>query len=216
MRRLSPVLRVVGLVALGVTSLLVLVMLPRVRAGGELVYSTFELEPGVLLEATERLMRGPFAGTVVLILSHREQGTVGVVIEGGLNDWEPMAHPPSPAQTENGASTDGRRVLIEAGVAADRVGWGGPVKPNSFLVLTSRPHGEKDWRWGEICEDLWALDPVDLEQAVAVMDILPEARLLAGLVAWKDEQLVWEILRELWRVVPACSKKPLGKETDRK
>ena len=131
--------------------------------------------PGMLLVAAPGLLDPNFRRTVVYMIEHRDQGSLGVVLnrpsETSVQDvlpaWAPLA-------SEPGA-----------------VCVGGPVEPETALCLAALRTGQDP-------------DTVDLDgDPRALADRLRGLRLFAGYAGWDARQLAGEIGRGDWIVVPA-------------
>ncbi|MGW0517652.1 YqgE/AlgH family protein [Crossiella sp. NPDC003009] len=152
------------------------------------VSSDAEVEPGSLLVATPGLLDPNFRRTVVYIIDHRDEGTLGVVLnrpsEVAVHDvlpgWAPHASRP-PA------------VFV-----------GGPVEQKTALCLANLKVGE----------DIETMDGViGVRGPVALVDLdsdpdelaprMRGLRVFAGYSGWSEGQLDDEIERGDWLVVPA-------------
>jgi putative transcriptional regulator len=145
---------------------------------------------GKLLIAEPMLGDPNFDRTVVLMIEHTPEGALGVVlnrpteldVDAVLEDWAPLAAPPS--------------VLY----------LGGPVEQNGVLAL-GRRHGHTDpddipgWTTvlGEVGSVDLHRDPAELAASLAGI------RFFAGYSGWGGGQLEAEQDQGAWLVVPAAS-----------
>ena len=155
----------------------------QAEAGPE--FSPSSVEKGVLLVASPSLNDPNFHQTVVLVLEHGSQGTLGIIL--------------------NRATT---MLLSEAlpGVAAlkgttHRLFAGGPVQPSVMLLLSRLKEPDPDMRP--------VFDSVYLGGTPAVLErILRQAvpsdrfRAFAGYAGWGPGQLGSEMLQGAWAVLP--------------
>ncbi|HVF20105.1 MAG TPA: YqgE/AlgH family protein [Mycobacteriales bacterium] len=142
-----------------------------------------ELRTGRLLVATPALLDPNFARTVVLLLDHDEDGTVGVVLnrptdlmlETGLPGWERLAaYPPV-------------------------VFLGGPVSPSSAVCLGRARPAIRIEGFRPVAGRLGILDPErDVDELAAGVE---SARVCAGYAGWGAGQLDDEIAEGAWWVV---------------
>lgn len=154
------------------------------------------LMPGVgrLIVATPELDDPNFRTTVVLLLEHDADGSLGVVLN----------RPTEVALTDALASADdlgGPGLLGAAATAPQVVFVGGPVQPNAVVTLgwadgTDQPD---DFQIVFDTVGVVKMDPSDS----GVADRLRAVRLFAGYAGWSPGQLEDEIERGSWFVVPA-------------
>lgn len=155
---------------------------------GALRGTTIDVEPGTLLVATPGLEDPNFRRTVVYVIEHRPQGTMGVVlnrpsevpVRDVLPAWAPLAaHPHS---VFVGGPVDGRVALC---LAAVRTGQD-PTKVDGLMSVSG------------------PVALVDLESDPTVIGPrLRGLRVFAGYAGWDAGQLAGEIERGDWIVVPA-------------
>ena len=171
-----------ALLAAGVLAVLVS---PRVIAAPKT-----QLEAGTFLVARPTMADPHFARTVVLLLSHGEEGTLGVIINRRTRTVLSDLLPQLDTLTE-------RR---------DSVFWGGPVGRDKLVFLL---HAEEP---PEDCEPVLAgvctgnvLDLIehglDAENPVAAF------KTCVGYAGWAHGQLEWEIEQDGWYVLPATSQR---------
>ncbi|HVE98705.1 MAG TPA: YqgE/AlgH family protein [Mycobacteriales bacterium] len=153
---------------------------------------------GRLLVATPALVDPHFLRTVLLILDHDEDGTIGVVlnrpsellVEDGLPGWERLAPEPP--------------VIFH----------GGPVSPGSAICLGHRRPGSPAASGFRPVTDRIGL--IDLERDVD--DLLPAvdaARVCSGYAGWGPGQLQGEIDEGAWFVVDATEGDATSSEPER-
>lgn len=152
---------------------------------------------GRLLVAAPELKDPSFAGAVVLLLDHDEDGSLGVivnrptavVVSSVLPAWTPSISPPE--------------VLFE----------GGPVSRDSALAV-ARVLGDDDpVGFRRIVDDLGIIDldtPVDV-MAQAIGDL----RIFAGYAGWGSGQLEGELEEGSWYVVDALPRDVFGPDVSR-
>ena len=142
-----------------------------------------ELRTGRLLVATPALLDPNFAGTVVLLLDHDDDGTVGVVLnrptelalESGLPGWERLASSPPV------------------------VFLGGPVSPTSAICLGRTRPAARVEGFRQVTGRLGILDPDrDIDELAAGVE---SARVCAGYAGWGAGQLEDEVAEGSWFVV---------------
>ena len=146
---------------------------------------------GKLLVATPLIGDGNFDRTVVLMLTHQEEGAAGVVlnrpsgmlVSDALPQWAPhLAQPPT--------------MFI-----------GGPVSNDSVVALARVRHElETEW-WTPV---LGLVGTLDLETEVdKVAEVVDGIRLFAGYAGWSPGQLDDEIESGAWFVVEGNPDDPL-------
>ena len=144
---------------------------------------------GALLVATGGLTDPNFSESVVLLIRHNENGTVGIIINRPT--WVEPSHVLPELEDTHGD--------------AGRVFFGGPVAPTRLVALVSEPLPDD-------IEDLRVLDDVYVSSSAeflrdSSMDVSDESqvRLYAGHAAWAPGQLAAEIAEGGWTVVPGNS-----------
>ncbi|GAA3997493.1 YqgE/AlgH family protein [Allokutzneria multivorans] len=152
------------------------------------VQAEVEVEPGTLLVATPSLVDPNFRRTVVYVIDHRDEGTLGVVLN---RPSEIAVHDVLPVWGEHASKP--QAVFV-----------GGPVEQKTALCLAAL-------RAGEDVASLDGLIQVSGPVALVDLDIEPEElmprvrglRVFAGYSGWSSGQLEEEIERDDWFVVPA-------------
>lgn len=141
------------------------------------------VEPGSLLVASPMLGDPNFTRTVIYILEHRGQGTVGVVLnrpsEVALLDvlpqWWDLASAP-------------RTLFV-----------GGPVDTHAALCLAEAAPGTRPRGWTEVSGPIGLTD-LDTDPG-ALGGQLAQIRVFAGYAGWDSGQLADEITEGAWLVV---------------
>ncbi|MCI2423593.1 YqgE/AlgH family protein [Saccharopolyspora sp. K220] len=153
-----------------------------------MVGSDADVEPGTLLVAAPQLLDRNFRRTVVYVIHHRAEGTLGVVLN-------------RPSEV---AVLD---VLPKWGQHASEpqsLFVGGPVEQRTAICLATLRAGEDV---GAIAGMVGVRGPVGLVDLDGDPDdLVPRARGLrffAGYAGWETGQLAGEIERGDWIVVPA-------------
>jgi putative transcriptional regulator len=149
---------------------------------------------GRLLVATPPLVDPNFARTVVLMLEHGEEGSLGLVLNRpsttGLGDALPAWH-----------DVASRPALVFIG---------GPVSADAVIALGRRPEtpdatrrsgGDEDDGWIPLIEDLGTIDvgrdPADVAPGI------DELRVFLGYAGWAPNQLEDELRQGSWFVIEA-------------
>jgi putative transcriptional regulator len=152
---------------------------------------------GRLLVAAPELKDPSFAGAVVLLLDHDEDGSLGVIVN------RPTAVVVSSVLPAWSPSVSAPEVLFE----------GGPVSRDSALAL-ARVLGEAEpVGFRRIVDDLGIIDldtPVDV-MAPAIGDL----RIFAGYAGWGSGQLAGELEEGSWYVVDSVSRDVFGPDVSR-
>ncbi|SEG85066.1 putative transcriptional regulator [Saccharopolyspora kobensis] len=152
------------------------------------VGSDADVEPGTLLVAAPQLLDRNFRRTVVYVIHHRAEGTLGVVLN-------------RPSEVTVG------EVLPKWGEHASEpqsLFVGGPVEQRTAICLAALRAGEDTGTVSGMVGVRGPVGLVDLDGDPA--DLVPKARGLrffAGYAGWEPGQLAGEIERGDWIVVPA-------------
>ena len=141
------------------------------------------VEPGVLLVASPVLGDPNFRRTVVYVLDHRSDGSVGVVLNRPsdvtlldvLPQWFDLASAP-------------RTLFV-----------GGPVETNAALCLAEARDGAQPTGWTEVSGPVGLTD-LDTDPGSVERD-LNQVRVFAGYAGWGAGQLASEIAEGAWLVV---------------
>lgn len=153
-----------------------------------MVASDADVEPGTLLVAAPQLLDENFRRTVVFVIHHRSEGTLGVVlnrpsevpVEDVLPQWAPHASEP-------------QSLFV-----------GGPVEQRTAICLAALRAGQNVASVGGMVGVRGPVGLVDLDGDPD--ELVPKARGLrffAGYAGWESDQLSGEIERGDWIVVPA-------------
>lgn len=143
------------------------------------------IEDGSLLVATEDLKDPNFAHTVVLVIHHDENGTVGVVVNR-VTSLDPVTVFP---ELKEGL-----------GKYAGKLFRGGPVAPTRVLFLV-RGLAAAVVQGPELLDHVFlAVDPQSLPDIVALAEGPDNLRLYAGHAEWAAGQLEHEIAQGSWNV----------------
>lgn len=144
-----------------------------------------EIRDGSLLVASARLEDPNFSRTVVLVLRHDDNGTVGVVINRPTN-LAPATHFPE--------------VAAGLGAYSGRLFRGGPVSPARLLFLV-RGLAAATVNGPEVVEKVFlSADPESLGEITRLANGTDELRLYAGHVEWQPNQIRQEIAAGAWTV----------------
>ena len=152
------------------------------------VHPDADVEPGSLLVAAPSLLDSNFRRTVVFVIDHRGEGTLGVVLNR-----------PSDVPVDDVLPNWGPHVSQPGSVFV-----GGPVEQKTALCLAAM-------RTGEDMAGVTGLIGVRGPVALVDLDSDPETlapkvrglRVFAGYAGWDIGQLAGEIERGDWIVVPA-------------
>lgn len=139
------------------------------------------IQPGVFLYATPRMGDGRFRETVILILEHGEEGSIGVVVN----------------QPSDTALRKALPNVLEALRSELPVYWGGPVQPKDFLVLLRDPGASSRAR--RVLPGVFLTANLD-DLRTALAEPRPDrgVRVYAGYAGWSRGQLAMEIRRGQW------------------
>lgn len=141
--------------------------------------------PGRLLVATPLLVDPHFAHTVVLLLDHDDDGSLGVVLN------RPTAVAVSSVLADWSNSVTAPEVLFE----------GGPVSTDAALALASVPVGPASEPVG-FRRLFGATGLIDLDTPREVLaPALTKLRVFAGYAGWGSGQLAAEVEEGSWYVV---------------
>lgn len=152
------------------------------------VASDTEVEPGTLLVAAPQLLDKNFRRTVVYVIHHRDEGTLGVVLN---RPSEVAVHDVLPRWGSHASEPQSLFV-------------GGPVEQRTAICLTALRAGESLASLSGVIGVRGPVGLVDLEGDPD--ELIPRARgirFFAGYAGWQANQLAGEIDRGDWLVVPA-------------
>jgi len=143
------------------------------------------LEPGMLLVARASLPDPRFHDAVVLVVQHGSQGTAGLILNrpSRLTLTEVLPTLPVLAGADN------------------KLSYGGPVAPRTFMVLAEAA-GTPPQPAQRVLDSVYLTGTAQLS---AWLDSEPPGavyRVFAGYVGWAPEQLAGETARGDWQVLP--------------
>ena len=140
-----------------------------------------QLRPGRLLYATPGMGDPRFAETVILLLEHGRDGTLGVVINQPSDVPLHKAIPALP---------DARRSEVS-------VYWGGPVQPEQAIVLLREPGASRSSK--RVLPGVhMSPDLDDLRDVLAAPRPDRAVRVYSGYAGWGPGQLVGEMQKRQW------------------
>jgi putative transcriptional regulator len=168
----------------GVLLLMVLALMYGPPAIGGQEFSPSAVEKGVFLVASPTLNDPNFSQTVVLILEHGAEGTLGVILNRSTNTLLSEALP---------------------GVAAlkgttYRLFSGGPVQPNVVLLLSRLKEPQPDMR--TVFDSVYVGGTPDVLERILQAGPPVKFRAFAGYAGWAPGQLGFEMLQGAWAVLP--------------
>lgn len=149
------------------------------------------LEPGILLVARAALPDPRFHEAVVLVVQHGSQGTAGLILNRpsrlALNEVLPTL-PLLPG-------------------ADNRLSYGGPVAPRTFMALI-KTAGTPPYPAQRVFDSIYLTGPAQLAAWLASEPPTARYRLFAGYVGWAPEQLAVETARGDWQMLPGDGQVP--------
>lgn len=163
-----------------------------VRADGE-------VDPGTLLVAAPTMGDSNFRRTVVFIIDHRTEGTLGVVLN---RPSDVPVHEVLPQWGEH--VIEPREVFV-----------GGPVEKKTALCLAALRTGQDAEQVPGVIGVRGPVALVDLDTDPAQLrDRVRGLRVFAGYAGWDAEQLAGEIDRGDWLLCPALPSDVLASPQD--
>jgi putative transcriptional regulator len=145
---------------------------------------------GTLLVASPELTDPSFARSVVLVLRHETEGTLGVMLNRPTN-LEPGVVFPELAPSVGGYP--------------GRLFRGGPVSPTQVLILV-RGLAAATVAGPEVLDKVFlSIDAESLPEMTRLADGTNDLRLYAGHVAWAPGQLDAEIRSGSWQLLPGTA-----------
>jgi putative transcriptional regulator len=147
---------------------------------------TLPPDKGIFLVAKPGIARGPFHKSVVLLLTHDKNGTLGLIVNRATEI--PLAE----------AAPD----LKGQGSENHKLFFGGPVVVNAmmFLVRSPRPLKDTNYVMGDV---YFSTDRQTLEKLLKQEKSAKELRLYMGHSGWAPGQLESEIKRDDWELIRA-------------
>jgi putative transcriptional regulator len=145
----------------------------------------FAPERGMLLVAQPQVTGRHFAQTVVLVLHHDDDGTLGLILN----------RPTDVRARELLGDMDDLRDYNEP------IFIGGPVAPTAIAILARGISGSGENRPQAIVDDVYVHSDLELLAGLSPRERRERVRLYAGHSAWQAGQLAQEIGQGQWRVV---------------
>ena len=144
------------------------------------------LEPGMLLVARAALPDPRFHDAVVLVVQHGSQGTAGLILNrpSRLTLTEVLPTLPVLAGADN------------------KLSYGGPVAPRTFMVLVEAA-GTPPQPAQRVLDSVYLTGTAQLSAWLDREPLGAVYRVFAGYVGWAPEQLAGETARGDWQVLPA-------------
>jgi putative transcriptional regulator len=144
------------------------------------------VKAGVFLYATPDRVGPPFTETVVLLLQHGPDGSMGLVVN------RPTRVPLREAVKD---LTDVRDLDL-------RLHWGGPVQPDVVLALVRSAKGLSGAE--RVMADVqFTSDPKQWKRVAAEPEAASRLRVYRGYAGWAPGQLAQEMRGDAWVVAPA-------------
>ena len=141
-------------------------------------------EKGIFLVATARMQDPRFRRSVVLLLEHGEEGTLGLIVNKVTEISLEQVLPD----------------LEDSGEESSQLFFGGPVGLNGILFLTL--NAELPERAEQVMEDVYySGDKRLLEELLALGKGAAELRVFLGNSGWSPGQLAAEIKEGAWKLV---------------
>ena len=148
-------------------------------------FSPSAVEKGVFLVASPTLNDPNFQQTVVLVLEHGPQGTLGLILNRATNMLLSEALPDVSALKGT----------------AHRLFTGGPVQPNVLLLLSRLKEPQPNMR--SVFDSVYVGGTPDvLEHIMTQAGPSARFRAFAGYAGWAPGQLGIEMLQGAWAVLP--------------
>ena len=139
------------------------------------------LRPGLLLYAAPGIADSRFAESVVLLIQHGPEGSMGLVVN------RPTDMPLREALV----------AVEEAKGSGLRVHWGGPVKPEAILALVRSPSASPGAQ--TVLADVHLTgDLADVRAALSGPDPAGRLRVYTGCTGWTAGQLATEVRSGVW------------------
>jgi putative transcriptional regulator len=156
-------------------------------AAGTAALAQDDVADGALLVASSKLDDANFSRTVVLVLRHDDNGTVGVVINRPTNLVPATVFP---------------EIAPAVGTYDGRLYRGGPVAPGRLLFLV-RGLAAATVNGPEVLDKVFlSADPESLTDITRLAEGTNDLRMYAGHAEWTQGQLDQEIAAGGWTVVP--------------
>lgn len=156
------------------------------------------LKAGLFLYAAPGLSDPNFARTVIVLLQHGPQGSLGLVVNRPMNRTL-------------------REVFDEKlGERGDEVPlfWGGPVQPEAVIALVRAPRPGPRART-VLPEVQLTRDLDEVKASLVERDALLRVRVFSGYAGWGPDQLATEVRRGTWVLEPADAASVFSPEPSR-
>jgi len=177
-----------GLIAAGMAVWALLVALVSVPAGAEGNFTPSSVKKGALLVASPTLDDPNFRETVVLIIEHGEEGTLGVIVNRPTGVLLAEVLPDIAALKGT----------------THRLFAGGPVQPAQLLVLFRLKEPSADAR--SVFDGVYVGGtPTTLERVIKQPKPTETFRAFAGSAGWAPGQLAYEMHQGAWATLPPDS-----------
>ncbi len=164
--------------------LIVLTLLNGAAAGAESEFSPSSVAKGVFLVASPSLNDPNFRGTVVLVLEHGSQGTLGLILN----------RPTEMLLSEALPDVAGLRGTNH------RLFAGGPVQPGAMLLLSRLKEPQPEMRL--VFDSVYVGGtPELLERIIERAAPADRFRAFAGYAGWAPGQLGFEMRQGAWAVL---------------
>jgi putative transcriptional regulator len=148
-------------------------------------FSPSAVEKGVFLVASPSLNDPNFRQTVVLVVEHGAQGTLGLILDRTTNMLLSEALPNVPALKGT----------------THKLFVGGPVQPSVLLLLSRLKAPQPEMR--SVFDSVYLGGTPDvLQQILAEAGPSARFRAFAGYAGWGPGQLGFEMLQGAWAVLP--------------
>ncbi|HET9606824.1 MAG TPA: YqgE/AlgH family protein [Nitrospira sp.] len=169
----------------GLLLLIMLTVLEGTTAVAEPEFHPSSVEKGVFLVASPSLNDPNFRQTVVLVLEHGPEGTLGVILNRTTDVLLSEALPDVRALKGT----------------THRLFAGGPVQPNIMLLLSRLKEPQPDMR--SVFDSVYVGGSPDvLERLLRQAGPAARFRAFAGYAGWAPGQLGFEMLQGSWAVLP--------------
>ncbi len=162
-------------------ALVACVVLSGAAAGPSPDRDPARLRPGLLLYAAPGIAASRFAESVILLIRHGPEGSMGLVVN------RPTDMPLREALES----------VQEARGSALTVYWGGPVQPEAILALVRAPSPSPGAQ--TVLPDVHLTgDLADVRAALSAQDPAGRLRVYAGYAGWTAGQLPVEVRAGVW------------------
>ena len=185
--KLAAVFRCIGSKS-AIAGVLLVGFLTPVAVSQDAAFAQPSVEKGVLLIASPSMNDPNFSRTVVLIVEHGPQGTIGVILNRSTKVLLSEALP-------DVSALKGTKFRLFAG---------GPVDPTRLLLLFRLTDPQTDAI--SVFDGVYVGGaPKILEQIIARADPKEKFRAFAGFAGWAPGQLNFEMVQGAWAILSARS-----------